>query len=247
MINDSDSVMQTGETSFRIHLGDTVSVETLENITEMKKTLLEIFYHEIQEIVTCYTTLTVYFNKEDKRHLRDLTLFVEKWYGEEHALSKAENRRVTIPVCYEKPFCLDWERIEEFTGLQFNEVIRLHADRIYTTYMIGFLPGFPYLGELNERLAVDRLDQPRLKVPQGSVGIGGKQTGVYPIESPGGWNILGKTPLNLFSIDRSDPFLIQPGDEIKFQSISLEDYYVIEKKVENNLDTVWEYIKEFSK
>ena len=247
MINDSASVMQTGETSFRIHFGNTVSKEILKNITEMKKALLDIFYHEIQEIVPCYTTLTVYFNKEDRRHLGELTLFIEKWHGEEHAVSTAGNRRVTIPVSYEKPFCLDKERIEEFTGLPFNEVIRLHTERIYTTYMIGFLPGFPYLGELNERLAVDRLDQPMLKVPQGSVGIGGHQTGVYPIESPGGWNILGKTPLNLFSIDRSNPFLIQPGDEIKFKSISVDDYYDIEKKVVNNPDSVWEYIKELPK
>jgi len=247
MKNDSATVMQTGETSFRIHFGDTVSIETLKNITEMKKALLETFYYEIQEIVPCYTTLTVYFNKEDRRHLWDLTLFIEKLHGEEHAVSTASNRRVTIPVCYEKPFCLDWERIEEFTGLPFKEVIRLHTERIYTTYMIGFLPGFPYLGELNEQLSVDRLDQPRLKVPIGSVGIGGKQTGFYPIESPGGWNILGKTPLNLFSLERKDPFLIHPGDEIQFQSITLDDYYDIEKKVQNNPDHVWEYIKEFSK
>lgn len=247
MINNLATVVQTGETSFHIHFGDTVSKETLKNITEMKRALLETFYHEIQEIVPCYTTLTVYFNKEDSRNIGNLTLFIEKWHGEEHAFSEVVNRGVTIPVCYEDPFCLDWERIEEYTGLPFNEVIQLHTERVYTTYMIGFLPGFPYLGELNERLAVDRLDQPRLKVPKGSVGIGGNQTGVYPIESPGGWNILGKTPLNLFSIDRSDPFLIQPGDEIKFQSISLEDYYDIEKRVENNPDSVWEYIKEFPK
>ena len=90
--------------------------------------------------------------------------------------------------------------------------------------MIGFLPGFPYLGELPKSLHVPRLDKPRLLVPKGAVGIGGTQTGIYPIESPGGWNIIGRTPLDLYYLERVEPFLIRAGDQLQFRSISLETF-----------------------
>lgn len=251
MINETPlnvvEVMQTGETSYRIHFGETVCKETLDTITGFTHALRDTFDHEIEDIVPCYTTLTVYFNKEESKHLENLTLFMEKWKESKQTFQDKESRSIIIPVCYEEPFCLDRRRIEEHTGLSFEEVIKLHTERTYITYMIGFLPGFPYLGELNEKLSVDRLDKPRLVVPKGSVGIGGHQTGIYPIDSPGGWNILGKTPLSLFSLNRKNPFLICTGDEIQLSPISTDDFYKIESQLKNNPDTVQEYIKEFPK
>ncbi len=251
MINETPSsllkVMQTGETAYRIHFGETVCKETLDTITEFMHALRDTFHHEIEDMVPSYTTLTVYFNKEEDKNLRELTSFIKQWQRIKPVTAVSKARRITIPVCYEDPFSIDRNRIEEHTGLPFEEIIHLHTDRVYITYMIGFLPGFPYLGELNEKLSVDRLDKPRLIVPKGTVGIGGSQTGIYPIESPGGWNILGKTPLNLFSLSRKDPFLICTGDEIQFSPISIDDYYKIENQLKNNPDTVQEYIKEFPK
>ena len=98
-------------------------------------------------------------------------------------------------------------------------MVELHTSRSYLAYMLGFKPGFPYLGVLDDKLAAPRLDAPRLKVPAGSVGIAGKQTGIYPVTSPGGWRILGRTPLRIFDPERKAPFLILPGDEVRFEAI----------------------------
>ena len=109
-------------------------------------------------------------------------------------------------------------------GLTEEEVIKLHSSVDYNIYMLGFLPGFPYLGGLNPKLFTPRLDNPRTKIPEGSVGIGREQTGIYPLESPGGWRLIGRTPLKLYDPDREQPFLYQAGDYIRFVPITAEEY-----------------------
>lgn len=116
------------------------------------------FHHEIEDVVPSYTTLTVYFNKEKHKNLRELTTFIEQWKRIKLVTTESKSHLITIPVSYEDPFSIDRNRMEEHTGLPFVEIIYLHTDRVYITYMIDFLPGFPYLGELNDKLSVDRLD-----------------------------------------------------------------------------------------
>ena len=132
------------------------------------------------------------------------------------------------------------ERIIDRTKLTRNEIIELHTGTSYTVHMIGFLPGFPYLSGLSEALHVPRLDHPRLLVPKGAVGIGGSQTGIYPLASPGGWNLIGRTPLDLYNPERAEPFLVRAGDHLLFQSITVEAFY----ELKNNPGMIKQFVKE---
>ncbi len=140
-----------------------------------------------------------------------------------------EGRLVEIPVCYGGTFGPDLPFVAEHAGLTEKEVIELHTGREYRIYMLGFLPGFPYLGGLDERLFTPRLPTPRTAIPAGSVGIGGEQTGIYPIASPGGWQLIGRTPLKLFD-PAAGALPYAAGDRIRFKPITREAFDAIAKK-----------------
>ena len=133
-------------------------------------------------------------------------------------------RTVEIPVCYGGKFGPDLAFVAETGGITAEEVIRIHSETAYPVYMIGFTPGFPYLGGLSEKLHTPRLASPRAKVPAGSVGIANNQTGIYPIDSPGGWQLIGRSPVRLFAPERENPFLLAAGDRLKFKPVSEEEY-----------------------
>ncbi len=133
-------------------------------------------------------------------------------------------RIVEIPVCYGGEFGPDLEYVAEYNHLTVDEVIRIHASGQYLVYMIGFAPGFPYLGGMPEAIATPRRQSPRMFIPAGSVGIAGMQTGVYPIATPGGWQLIGNTPLELFRPQDNPPSLLQSGDHIRFYPISRKEY-----------------------
>lgn len=139
---------------------------------------------------------------------------------------------VEIPVCYGGEFGPDIEFVAETHNLSVKEVIQLHSDPEYLIYMVGFTPGFPFLGGLSEKLHTPRLETPRTFVPQGSVGIANNQTGIYPVSSPGGWQLIGRSPIKLFAPERPNPFLYQAGDHIKFRPITLEEYSRLAKEDE---------------
>ena len=134
---------------------------------------------------------------------------------------------VEIPVCYGGEFGPDLEYVAEYHKMTPEEVIDIHTNGNYLVYMIGFAPGFPYLGGLSEKIATPRRSSPRLVIPAGSVGIAGDQTGAYPIESPGGWQLIGRTPVNLFRPEVEPPILLRSGNLVKFKAISLEEYHQI--------------------
>lgn len=129
-------------------------------------------------------------------------------------------KTVEIPVLYGGGFGPDIEAVAKHNDISVEEVIKIHSGAIYKVYMLGFLPGFPYLGGMDEKIACPRLETPRTIVPAGSVGIAGSQTGVYSVDSPGGWQLIGKTPLSIFDAKKKQPFLLQPGDSIIFKSIN---------------------------
>ena len=137
--------------------------------------------------------------------------------------AEEKNRKVTIPVCYDPSVAPDIRRLAAERKIRMEEVIELHSRQTYCVYLLGFLPGFAYMGTVDDRIAAPRLAKPRTRVPAGSVGIAGNQTGIYPLESPGGWNLIGKTPVRLFDSTLSDPVFFRPGDKVKFQVISLEE------------------------
>jgi len=134
-----------------------------------------------------------------------------------------KNKIVEIPICYDEEFALDIKRLEEKTKLSFKEIVNEHLNTDFFVYMIGFVPGQPFLGDLNKNLYHDRLDTPRVKIKKGSVGIVEKFCTIYTFESPGGWNIIGKTPLNLFNINKKNTSMLSPGDTVKFKSITKKD------------------------
>ena len=131
-----------------------------------------------------------------------------------------KNKVVEIPICYDEEFALDIKRLEEKTKLSFKEIVNEHLNTDFFVYMIGFVPGQPFLGDLNKNLYHDRLDTPRVKINKGSVGIVEKFCTIYTFESPGGWNIIGKTPLDLFNINKKNTSMLSPGDTVKFKSIT---------------------------
>ncbi|MBW2250238.1 MAG: 5-oxoprolinase subunit PxpB [Deltaproteobacteria bacterium] len=132
---------------------------------------------------------------------------------------------VEIPVCYGGEFGPDIQFVADHNSITKDDVIRIHSEADYQIYMIGFTPGFPFLGGLPKELHTPRLETPRSFVPERSVGIANNQTGIYPLASPGGWQLIGKTPLKLFAPEHSNPFIYKVGDRIKFKPISTEDYY----------------------
>jgi len=133
-------------------------------------------------------------------------------------------RLVEIPVCYGGELGPDLTEVAERTGLAPNEVVAIHTAGDYLVYMVGFMPGFAYLGGLDARIATPRRQSPRTAVPAGTVGIGGQQTGVYPLVSPGGWNLIGRTPLRVFDMSRDEPALLAAGDRVRFRAITLEEF-----------------------
>ena len=131
-----------------------------------------------------------------------------------------KNKIVEIPICCDEEFALDIKRLEEKTKLSFKKIVNEHLNTDFFVYMIGFVPGQPFLGDLNKSLYHDRLDTPRVKIKKGSVGIVEKFCTIYTFESPGGWNIIGKTPLDLFDVNKKNTSVLSPGDTVKFKSIT---------------------------
>ncbi|NER13924.1 5-oxoprolinase subunit PxpB [Leptobacterium flavescens] len=182
------------------------------------------------EIIPSYNSLTI-VDYHPKRTLKDLRKRAEEIYTAFKDQKKQPYTLWRIPVCYDPKFGIDLQRLAETKGLSTEEVIKLHTEAVYSIYCIGFLPGFMYLGGLAEILHTPRLNAPRLNIPRGAVGIGGNQTGVYPQDSPGGWNIIGNSPVRLFDTNRESPCSIRTGDKVQFYSVSLPEYRVLEIEV----------------
>jgi len=141
-----------------------------------------------------------------------------------HIRQRIKQREIQIPVCYDSEMGLDLERVMRHTTYSRNKIIKYHTSRTYLAYFIGFSAGFPYIGGMDETLATPRLDTPRTNVPTGSVGIAGNQTGIYPLSTPGGWNIIGRTPLKLFDKDVPGTSIVRMGDRIQFIAINKDEY-----------------------
>ena len=193
------------------------------------------------EVVPAYSSLTIYYDVFKLKKLVETNQTVYEWIKAqlEKRLQKpltqvdSLSRLVKIPVCYEKEFGLDLEEIAEQKNITVEEIIHVHLSKTYRVYMLGFLPGFPYMGETDEQIKMPRKMQPRQRVEAGSVGIVGKQTGIYPLVSPGGWQIIGCTPLKLFEAHPNLPqrkaqndsiCLLSPGDNVQFYSISKHEF-----------------------
>ena len=178
------------------------------------------------ESVPAYSSLTIYFNEEISS--QEVKVYViDVLEKNTSASSSAENTSSTkhfIPVCYDPSYGLDLVNVAEEKKLSVDEIIAMHTSQTFRVYMIGFVPGFAYMGTLPSNLETKRKNIPRLEVPKGSVAIAGLQTGIYPAAIPGGWNILGRTPINLFDKTKEPCSFLQVGDLVQFQSITKEAF-----------------------
>ncbi|HEV3393961.1 MAG TPA: 5-oxoprolinase subunit PxpB [Chthoniobacterales bacterium] len=206
----------------------------LEKVLTAQKTLAAAKIPGVIELAPAYTTVALFYDPiraiEAGAPVEDIFSWFEQRIGD--AISNAKNASahsipsttVEIPVCYASEFAFDLDDVARRTDLEPNEVIALHSSTEYRVHCVGFTPGFPFLGGLPPKLAAPRRETPRTEIPAGSVGIGGKQTGIYPVKSPGGWNIIGRTPLRLFDPQRNPPVLVRAGDGVRFRPISREEF-----------------------
>lgn len=206
-----------------------IAQEVLNDILLFKKKIIQ-DQLDLSDMVIGYNSLTLIFKHHiiDFHYVKSLLMEI---YQKEISYKNANGTIWEIPVCYDSTFGLDLEDFSNQKKISISEIIQLHTAPLYTVFYIGFLPGFPYLSGLNEKLFMNRKPNPRLKVPKGAVGIGGKQTGIYPQETPGGWNIIGNTPIELFDISKQAPCFLKSGDQIKFNSVSMEKYSEIKKRI----------------
>lgn len=215
-------VKQYAEDALTINIGSEVDKKINRQLVQLKAAVTELELEGITDIVLSYTSLIIYIDvlKADSKKITAAlkALDLAKLEDMEYAY-----KVVNIPVCYGGEFGPDIERFKE-NGLTPKEVISMHSNTEYLVYMLGFMPGFPFLGGLNEKLFKSRLDSPRTNIPAGSVGIGGQQTGMYPFDSPGGWNLLGRTPVPLYDSAREDAILYEAGDRIIYTPIDKEEY-----------------------
>ncbi len=222
-MTDTPSILEFGESAFLVNFDPIISRGINEKVHRLDSLVRNIGRELISFTIPAYASLTIGMaSKDDRLEVRsiiDMALARLDETREEKA-----SRNIEIPVCFHDSFAPDHERVSRLTGMHWNEVISSLCERTYRVYMIGFVAGFPYLGELPERLRCSRLESPRAQVAQGSVAIAETQCGIYPTDSPGGWNIVGRTPLRLVRADHVNPFLFQPSDQVTFIEITLSEF-----------------------
>lgn len=178
---------------------------------------------EIWELVPAYNSLTL-VRRNATIDYNDFSTQLQDWYNEKGDTPPKEKYLWRLPVCYDLDFGIDLEEVSATLDMPVKEIIALHTKNAYTVYGIGFLPGFMYLGGLPPALETPRKDTPRLNVAKGSVGLAGKQTGIYPQNSPGGWNIIGNCSVPMFDATKTEPCFVNVGDQIQFYAISRAEY-----------------------
>lgn len=230
-------ILPLGDTALVIDFGNIVSHSLNDRIISLFKNLQKNPLEFMTEAVPAYSSLAVYYDivRARKKIPEEKTVFdwmkneVRQFLENEKTDTVFEKRVVKIPVCYEKEFATDMDWISEKLKLSPEEVIQLHTSKSYRVYMLGFLPGFAYLGEVDDKIVLPRKPQPQ-HVIAGSVGIAGKQTGVYPFDSPGGWQIIGRSPLKFFNKEKKEPTLVNAGDTIEFFSITKDEFNDIKRR-----------------
>jgi len=206
-----------------VYLGEEIGAESHDRVVRLLRLLQKDAPAWIRNVQPAYCSLLIAFDATRVDHAEAQARIAEYEKRAEKLLA-AEPRQVEIPVCYGGEFGPDLEDVAAKSGLSPAKVIMLHCTRAYHAYFLGFAPGFAYLGDVAKEIATPRLETPRKEVPPGSVGIAGRQTAVYPFATPGGWRLIGRTPLEVFKKDRQPMELISIGDQVKFRPISREEF-----------------------
>ena len=223
-------ISPAGDRAVTVEVGEGIAVEVNRRVRALGLAVQQAGAPGVEEVVPAYRSLLVYYDPARlsfaalEAHLRDM----EERLAETPAQAP---RVVELPTVYGGEDGPDLDFVAEHAGISAQEVVDVHSSADYLVYMMGFTPGFTYLGGLSERIITPRLETPRTKIPAGSVGIAEAQTGVYPMESPGGWRLIGRTPVPLFDPHREPPVLVEPGEYVRFVPISPEDVRQIEEQV----------------
>lgn len=213
----------SSDQSLLIYFGQEITRSANEQVRKLLRLLEQEPLVGVRNLHPAYCSLLVNFDARKWQH-QELQETLGSYLQRLEAIDLPPSREVEIAVCYGGEFGPDLSDVASLGGMTPEQVIELHASTSYQVYFLGFTPGFAYLGELPEALVTPRLTVPRKKVPAGSVGIAGNQTGVYPFETPGGWRLLGRTPLQMFRTDRKELSLVWIGDHVRFVPISRERF-----------------------
>ncbi len=205
-------VSQLGECAILMELEQegyqTAKVRKVLNVLE------SVTINHLIDIIPAYHSIALLFKSPVNLHLVSELLAGINWNDKKNS----QPQKYEVPVCYD--LGLDWAEVEDFTQIEKAQIVETHSSQVYTVAMMGFVPGFIFLEGLDSSLACARKSNPRTSVPKGSIGIGGQQTGIYSLESPGGWQIIGRTPLSFFDVESNPPIKLQPDDKLIFKAIS---------------------------
>jgi inhibitor of KinA len=226
------------EQAISVAFGSGISTEVNGKVMRFNQLLQRQPFEGLVETVPAYNTLTVIYDAfivkkacaMGETAAAKARQYLEQLLAQEECALAVQGKLHKIPVCYDAPHSPDLPLMCEAKKLTAAEIVQLHTAAPFHVYMIGFMPGFPYMGVLPDVLQMPRLSVPRTSVPAGSVGIAGPQTGIYPFASPGGWNIIGQTPVRLFDAHRPQPCLLQAGDSVQFYAIDTAEFHYIKKQ-----------------
>jgi KipI family sensor histidine kinase inhibitor len=227
----------SGDSAFIIKAGDVISEEILITVRKLLKKLYEAEIAGVTGIIPSYNEIMVCYDptvagyKQIIGSLRTCEAGIE-------SVELPESSTVHVPVIYGGEYGPDLQYVADINSISPEEVVEIHCSAACLVYMLGFTPGFCYLGGMDPRIATPRRETPRMKIPAGAVGIAGHQTGIYPIESPGGWQLIGRTPLRLFDPQKRSPFLFSAGDYVRFFPVTEQEYKSILTEVSNDCYTV---------
>jgi inhibitor of KinA len=227
----SVAILPLGDHAITIRFGDTIDEDINQQALSFSNCLKQQQITGVKDIIPTYTSVTVVYDimtiyKYDKT----ISAFDYMHQQIEKALQHINEYRtetgkiIQIPVCYDVSLGIDLKELAAQKNLSVEEIVQLHSSVTYRVYMIGFMPGFPYMGRVNDKIATPRKNSPRKNVVAGSVGIADFQTGIYPFDSPGGWNIIGQTPMMMFNTYHIETCVLKPGDKVNFVPISLREF-----------------------
>lgn len=221
---------------------NSISEEVHLQVMHAKQCIEQAPFPGFTEAVPAYTSLAIHFQPELIQTTSSISSTVQQYISDLLTQPVTETQQQTerlieIPVCYDEKLAPDLADTARQLQLTTQELISIHLSKTYRVYMLGFTPGFPYLGKLDERIITQRKQQPRLAVAPGSVAIAGEQTGIYPFATPGGWNIIGQTPVQLFNRSSENPFRLRAGDNIQFKQITLQEFYTLSSITKKSADS----------
>lgn len=220
-MNPAYTIKLLSERAVLVQLGNRLDVAVNRQVIALHEALQHNPFAGYVESVPGYASLGVFFNAEQisaspETCLKTVEEHIHAIFAAMAALPEQEQPIIEIPVCYGGVYGPDIEYVAQQNNITAEAVIAIHTEKIYTVFMIGFMPGFPYMGITDERITIERKATPRLQVPAGSVALAGNQTGIYPADSPGGWQIIGRTDIHLFDTKKEQPCLLQAGNRVKF-------------------------------